>query len=193
MNSLILDSSAEYLSVGLKTDSVFLKTKYECFQRQSEFMIIEIEKVLKEAGIEGKEINEILVTVGPGSYTGLRIALTIAKIWGYSLNIPVYTFSSLEVLKNKDKPSICLMNARSKRSYVGIYDKDKVILKDEIQTNEEVLDLISKHLDYSLCGNLTYLDIKGEENDIFENMLEGKSEDKKVKDILTLKAIYLKD
>lgn len=193
MNTLLLDSSAEYLSVALKTDKEFLKLRYECFQRQSEFMIVEIDKLLKKANIEAKDVNEILLSEGPGSYTGLRISLTIAKIYGYSLNIPVYVYSSLDILKNKDKPSICLMNARSKRCYIGVYDKANCLVKDQVMSNEDVLKYISDHLDYAICGNTSYLDIKGENNDIFENMLAYKSEDKKVKDILSLKALYLKD
>ena len=89
MNSLILDSSDKYLEVSVAVDNkIVIRTAYECWQKQSENMIPEIDKALKEANIKPKEINEILVTVGPGSYTGVRIALTVAKVYAYALKIP---------------------------------------------------------------------------------------------------------
>ena len=69
---------------------------------------------------------------GPGSYTGIRIALTIAKTIVFALNIPLYLVSSLQVMKVGDKPTICLTNARSQRSYIGVYQGQKEILSDRI-------------------------------------------------------------
>ena len=80
MKVLILDSSNTDLSVGVSIDNkIIYKMSYEAWQRQSEFMIPEIEIAVKETGIELKDFDEILCGKGPGSYTGIRIALTIAK------------------------------------------------------------------------------------------------------------------
>lgn len=194
MISLLLDSSNTYLNVALGINNkIVSKISYECFQRQSEMMIPEIHNILKENNINSKDINEVLVTFGPGSYTGLRIALTIAKIYAYSLNIPCYTFSSLEVLQKENTPSICLMNARSKRSYFGVYLNNEVLVKDQVLTNLEVLNYINEHNDYALCGGINYLNLTSNGNDIFLNMIRLKDEKHLVKDILSLKAIYLKD
>ena len=194
MISLILDSSNVYLNVGLAINNKLVdKISYEAWQKQSEYMIPEIHNILSRNKIDPKNVNEILVTIGPGSYTGVRIALTIAKVYGYSLNIPVYTFSSLEVLEVKDKYSICLENARSKRSYIGVYFNKEVILKDQVLTNTEVLEYISKHQEYALCGDLEYLNLSSSPSDIFNTMLYLKNESKRVLDIKALKAIYLKD
>ena len=194
VKTLLLDSSGNYLNVALAIDNKIVKEiSYECFHKQSEMMVPEIENILNEYNLEAKDINEVIVTIGPGSYTGLRIALTIAKIMGYALNIPVYTLSSLEILEKKGETSICLINARSKRSYIGIYKDGEVIKEDGVITNEELEKLINEHKDYVLCGDLEYLDKVGYKADIFENMLRLKNESNLVKDIMSLKAVYLKD
>lgn len=194
MITLLLDSSNTLLVVGLAKDNKIIDSIiYEAWQKQSEYMILEINNILKRNEIDPKEVNEIIVTKGPGSYTGLRIALTIAKIYGYSLSIPVYAISSLQVLESHGHNSICLMNARSKRSYFAVYKDDVCIVNDTVLTNEEVLSYISSHQDYKICGELDYLSIKSNEYNILENMLFLKSDKNKVEDILTLKAIYLKD
>ncbi len=194
MLSLVLDSANKELLVALFKDNKKLdETRYEAWQRQSEFMLPELDKILKKNNVEPKSISEIVVTLGPGSYTGVRIALTIAKIYAYTLNIPCYAISSLQVLENPSKPSICLENARSGRSYVGVYDGKKVIVKDTIWSNGEVLKYISEHKDYALCGDLLYLDLIGERNDISSNLMFLKGEENKVENIFSLKAVYLKD
>lgn len=194
MITLLLDSSNTLLVVGLAKDNKIIDSIiYEAWQKQSEYMILEINNILKRNEIDPKEVNEIIVTKGPGSYTGLRIALTIAKIYGYSLSIPVYAISSLQVLESHGHNSICLMNARSKRSYFGLYEGNKCLIEDKVLTNEEVLSFINEHKDYKVCGELDYLNLTSAPYDILKNMISLKSEETKIKDILTLKAIYLKD
>lgn len=193
MNSLLLDSTYKDLNVGLKKGNDFFKTSYECYQQQSELMIPEIEKILKSNNVNPKDIQEIVVTEGPGSYTGLRIALTIAKIYSYIVKCPCYSLSSLNVLMKKDCPSICLMNARSGRSYFGVYLNNKCIEEDAVLENDKVLDYISKHPDYVVCGDANYLGVEGYKADLLENMYFLKNEENKVKDIYSLKAKYLKD
>ena len=193
MNTLILDSTNIDLNVGLYINGHLYFVSYPCRQQQSEKMIPEIDKLLKEYNLSPKDINEVLVTNGPGSYTGVRIALTIAKVYCYALKIPCYVFSSLEVLMNVNKPSICLINARSNRSYFAVYDKNKCLIQDEVKPNDEVLNFIKEHPEYNVCGDLEYLNLKGYKGNLFETMLLLKSKEHLVKDIFTLKAVYLKD
>lgn len=193
MNSLLLDSTYKDLNVGLGINGEVFETSYEAFQRQSELMIPEIEKILKEHNILPKEINEIIVTHGPGSYTGLRIALTIAKIYSYSTKADCYSLSSLNPLIKRGTTSICLLNARSGRSYLGVYNDRDCILEDQIFKNEEVIEYINNHKDFAVCGDTEYLGIEGFKADYIANMFFLKNEKNKVSDIFSLKATYLKD
>lgn len=193
MNSLLLDSTYKDLNVGLAINGEVYETSYEAYQRQSELMIPEIDKILKVHNLKPKEINEILVTHGPGSYTGLRIALTIAKVYSYVVKCNCYSLSSLNVLMKENIPSICLINARSNRSYIGVYNNSEVLLNDTIMTNDEVRKYIKDHGNYAVCGDTDYLGISGYKADLLKNMYLLKSEVNLVKDIYTLKATYLKD
>ena len=99
MLSLVLDSANKELLVAIFKDEKRIdETRYEAWQRQSEFMLPELDRILKKNNVDPKSIDEIIVTVGPGSYTGVRIALTIAKIYAYTLNIPCYAIYSLAAL-----------------------------------------------------------------------------------------------
>ena len=194
MISLLLDSSNIKLGVAIAIDDKIIDFKYyDAWQRQSEYMMSEIKALLNKNSIDPKDVNEIISTRGPGSYTGVRISLTIAKIWGFCRDINVFAISSLQVLKKNNEISVCVINARSMRSYIGIYEGNKVILEDTIYTNEEVKKLLDENPSYVLCGETSYLKREGFETNIFEQMLSIKKDSKPVSEILSLKPIYLKN
>ena len=164
---VILDSSATYLTVAIASkEAVIESISYEAWQCQSEKMIPELEELLNRHGFVSKDIVGVIVGIGPGSYTGIRIALTTAKILALSLNIPVYPVSSLHILKDGDKPTITLMNARSGRSYFAVYQGEKCLVPDQTKVNEDVLAYINEHPDYSIKGELAYLGLKDNVGDI---------------------------
>ena len=194
MIALLLDSSSAYLNVGfMKDDELFCYTSYESWQTQSEHMVPEIDKLMKENGLSRKDISAVVTAIGPGSYTGVRIALTIAKVTALSLDIPVYPVSSLRILKNGKKPSICLINARSGRSYFAVYEGEKTIISDTIKKNEEVLEYIKEHPDYFICGDARYLGFEFNDTNVCEQMVSLFPHLEKIDDALGLKPIYMKD
>lgn len=194
MYKLLLDSSNTSLSVGImKDDSLFDWTSYEAWQVQSEKMIPEIDKLLKKNNISKENIDGIITSIGPGSYTGVRIALTIAKVASLALNIPIYTISSLCVLKDNNKPSICLINARSGRSYFAVYHDKETIISDTIKKNDEVLEYIKEHPDYSICGDAKYLGFEKYDSNILKQMVSLFSCMEKCEEPLSLKPVYMKD
>ena len=194
MINLLLDSSNINLSVGIMLNDFLLDSvTYESWQTQSENMVPEIDKLLTKHNINIKDISGVVTAIGPGSYTGVRIALTIAKTIALALNIPIYPVSSLRILKDYDKPSICLINARSGRSYFGVYEGSKIIIPDCIKQNEEVINYINEHKNYSICGDARYLGFENKDTNVcfqmftlFENLTPCENH-------LGLKPIYMKD
>jgi len=194
MAALLLDSSNTSLSVGIESKGELLGfISYEAWQAQSEHMIPEIDNLLKKYSLTRKDITGVVTSIGPGSYTGVRISLTIAKVIALCLDVPIYPVSSLRVLKDNDKPSICLINARSGRSYFGVYEKDKVIVSDTIKTNEEVLAYIKEHPSYSICGNVSYLGYENLDSNICLQMASLFKSLSPFENSLALKPVYLKD
>ena len=196
MADIFLDSSSDILAVGVCKDenSKLLSTIYKCWQAQSEYMLPELEKLCNEASIDKKDIKRIFVAIGPGSYTGVRIALTIAKTIAVALNAEVYPISSLQILQKANAKSICLMDARSGRSYFAVYENDKVIEQDQIKTNDLVKEYISEHPDFVVCGNVKQLglDIVSNNENIIENMYRLRNSFAKIDNALSLKPVYMK-
>ena len=193
MITVLLDSSNTNLSVGIAKDNVLLDfISYEAWQRQSEYMIPELDKLLNKHNVQSSDIKDVIVAIGPGSYTGVRIAITIAKTICTALEATLYPVSSLRVLKDGVNPSICLINARSGRSYIGVYQDQKEILKDQIMTNDEVLKYISEHPDYHICGDTKYLNLEGVISNTVQEMLSLKASLEEINP-LSLKPVYMKE
>ena len=193
MVTVLLDSSNTNLSVGIAKDNTLLDyISYEAWQRQSEYMIVELNKLLEKHNIKKEDITDVIVAKGPGSYTGVRIAITIAKTIAVALDAKLYAVSSLRVQKDGTVPSICLINARSNRSYVGVYQNQDVILNDCIMKNDEVMKYIEDHPDYSVCGDTKYLNIQGIESNTMKEMLDLKDSLESINP-LSLKPVYMKD
>ena len=194
MYTVLLDSSNINLSVGLAKDNVLLKEiSYEAWQQQSEYMIVELNKLLEEFDVNYKDIDSIMVAIGPGSYTGVRIAITIAKTMALACNAKVYPVSSLRIEKDYQNPSICVINARSGRSYVGLYEGSKIIKEDSIWKNDEVIKFVNENPMYSLCGNAKYLGLEGKEVSVIQQMLSLKDDIEPIDNYLALKPVYMSD
>ena len=130
MVNILIDCSNVDLAIGLSENhKVIAKREYEAWQQQSELLVAELDKMLKANKVTRDQIAAVVVSKGPGSYTGVRIALSVAKVLSFAQNVPLYLASSLEMMKDGDKPSICLVNARSKRSYIGVYEGEKEIMR----------------------------------------------------------------
>lgn len=100
MHVLAIDVSVNGCSVAiLNTEtSAFYQKRMETDRGQAEFLIPMVENVVQEANLTMKEIGSIVVTRGPGSFTGVRIGLATAKTLGLALNIPVLGLSTLDVI-----------------------------------------------------------------------------------------------
>lgn len=194
MATLLLDSSNTSLSVGFENNGLLIGfTSYEAWQIQSEHMVPEIDKLMSELNLTRKDIKGIICSIGPGSYTGVRIALTIAKITSLACSCPIYPVSSLRVLKDNDKHSICVINARSNRSYFGVYQGKEILVSDSIKTNDEVKEYIASHPEYSICGDARYLGYENKDTNICKQMVSLKDSLTPSENDLAVKPVYMKD
>ena len=111
-----------------------------------------IDEAFKKTNLKPEDIDTIFVTNGPGSFTGIRIGLTIAKVMAWGLKIKVVPISSLELMASidTDKDYIApLIDARRDYVFAGLYDKnlnsiieDKHILLEEFKSLVKDKDLV---------------------------------------------------
>lgn len=189
-----VDTSEKMLFVCLYDGNKQLYVNaYEAWQRQSEYLVEEIAKAFESSGVSKKDLQAVVSSVGPGSYTGVRIGLTVAKTIAFSMQIPLYLVSSLELLQRFPVPSICVSNARSKRSYFGVYENGKAIVSDCIKPNDEVKAYIAEHPDYALCGDTSYLGLEGSPYDPADNYLRCIDEAHLCLNVHKASPVYLKD
>ena len=194
MATLLLDSSNTSLSVGFEKDGKLLGySSFEAWQVQSEYMVPEIDKLMTKLGLTRRDISGVVTAIGPGSYTGVRISLTIAKIVSLACECPIYPVSSLRVLKDGKKPSICVINARSGRSYFGVFEGEKVLVEDTIKTNDEVLEYIKNNPEFNVCGNAQYLGLENVDTNICLQMISLLKVLEPAENDLAVKPVYMKD
>lgn len=158
MRILYIDTSSSYLYTAIvEDDAPLAEIKEEYGQSLSEVALPKIVSMFKKTKLEANEIDKIIVVNGPGSFTGIRIGVTIAKVYAWSLNIPITTIYSLEAMSlsgNPKKVHVPMINARRGYVFAAIYDENqKAILKPQhilINDLEEKLKSIS---DYEIISN----------------------------------------
>ena len=104
MYSLILDSSTKILYVCLVCDNKVLFEKYlEGNKDHAKNIVYYVDLALKENNIEAKDLDEVICGYGPGSYTGVRMAVTVCKMLSVFMQKPLYTISSLKLMASSKK------------------------------------------------------------------------------------------
>ena len=87
MISLFLNTSSNYLSLCLYEDNKILASIHKQMDRDlSKETLFLLENMLKKEKLTPKDIDEIICVKGPGSFTGLRVGVTIATTFAYFLN-----------------------------------------------------------------------------------------------------------
>lgn len=142
---LCLETATTNCSVALSVDGKTLAIQEENNKKfsHSEKLHVFIEQVLQDSQIEKGQLDAIAVSKGPGSYTGLRIGVSAAKGLCFSLDIPLLSVPTLEVLaqqvNEKDGNIIPLLDARRMEVYSAVYNCEKIKIRDtraEILTSE---------------------------------------------------------
>ena len=125
MQILALDTSTEYCSVALWQDGEVISHCELVGQKHSEILMPMLDKQLHEAGVKVADLNGIAFGMGPGSFTGVRIACGVAQGLALGANLPVVGICTLEALaEGAGKPKvIAALDARMSEVYHAAYIK----------------------------------------------------------------------
>jgi len=128
MRSLYIDTSSSFLYAGIAEENQLLAECKKRFDHElSKEALPEIIKLFETANLKPEQIDKIIVVNGPGSFTGIRIGITIAKVYAWSLNIAITTITSLEAMAISSKSKMIhvpMMDARRGYVFAAIYDEE---------------------------------------------------------------------
>jgi len=140
MKILVFDTCLDKMYVTLADNDKILSSKVvinKDNKYHSAFLISTIKEVLKENNLTPKDLNAIGTNIGPGSFTGIRACVTVARVMAQQLNIPAVGVPSLEVLSkinSTSKPAAVALDARKNSAYLFIDGEIKgAVLIDEVK------------------------------------------------------------
>lgn len=151
MITLFIDTSSNDVSIAVLGNNKILSSITKSIPNKHSIYTVDfIDKCLKMASISPSDIEKIMVVSGPGSFTGLRIGIDIAKVYAYLQKIPLILISSLKSraisCKNSSSYYLSLINAKSDNYYLGLYDTSyNEVMEEHFSNIEEVLKIINEY------------------------------------------------
>ena len=127
MRTLILDSATNKLYVSLVIDGKVVYEVYTASEKgHAKAIMVEIDAACKAGGIELINIDNVVVGIGPGSYTGVRMAVTVGKMLATMADIKLYTISTLVLMASgMEGVVLSTIDARRGNCFGCVYDIDK--------------------------------------------------------------------
>ena len=162
MKLLAIDTSTAIASFAISNGKKLYQKQIEGVRQHAQQILPVIEELLAESNLEIKELDGIVFGRGPGSFTGLRVACSVAKALGYSNDLPLYPVSSLAAIafktfqqKSASGVDYCLalIDARMDQVYWGVFSKQQFDAPEQVTNPEDVISEPDKEL---LLGGVGY-------------------------------------
>ena len=120
---------------------------YSCIINSDEnyhslYLIKKLKSIFEQNSMDLSNLDAIIVNSGPGSFTGIRVTLSVAKVISGELNIPLVALNSAEILLDAFSCDKMLMDARRDMYYLGDSEKIELILKENIKDKINKTDKI---------------------------------------------------
>lgn len=196
MISLLIDTCSTNIVIGLLKEEALIDKVIDINDNNlSTRFVTMIDNIFKKNDIDIKDVDKIFIAVGPGSFTGIRVGVTFAKVMAWTLNKKVIPFSSLELMATTEDDSeviVPMIDARRGYVFAGAYSKslDSVIGDRYVLLGDLINDL-SNYNDVVYISNDT-LDVDTKKaNYNIEKLVKKHMSDEGV-DPHTLNPVYLK-
>ena len=133
MYTLFLDTHSHLITVSLYNEKNTITKTQESNSSHAVYLVPMIDSILKENNLTVKNIDSIVAVNGPGSFTGLRIGLSVAKTMAYSLNVPIYLISSLTsyLISDDSATDKIAIIEENKGYYISIFNKNNESIQKE--------------------------------------------------------------
>ena len=157
MKVLAFDTSSKALSLAILEDKqVLAETTINIKKNHSITLMPAIDFLMASLDLTPKDLDRIVVAEGPGSYTGLRIAVATAKTLAHTLNIELVGMSSLLALVPRQQEGLFvpLMDARRNNVYAGFYENAKPVTPEAHLSFAEVLEKVKDAEQVTFVGEV---------------------------------------
>ena len=196
MITLFIDTSTDTLSVAVFKDNILLSGDCILSKDHSTNSLLKIQELFEINNLDPMSVNRIMVINGPGSFTGLRIGVTIAKIYAWACKakvIPISTLRAYALSYGYYNYYVPIIDARRDYVYGAIYNKDyKVVMIDTYISKTEILNKIRELDNVLVIGDTNLGDYESVSKKInVEKVYECYKNDKGISPHL-LNPIYLK-
>lgn len=148
---LACDTSGQTTSLALiEGDTVLVETTMECVNPRSSTLLTEIAKTLDQAGYTIRDMDLLAVTIGPGSFTGIRVGMASMKGLAYATKTPLIGVDSLSALAYpllyRSTPVLVAIDARKSELYAALYDENgSLISGPAVWGPDDLLVTVSTH------------------------------------------------
>lgn len=193
MKQLFIDTAHRHLTVACVENGLIVSMVHqEAFKSQSEKVMDAIHQCFTSADWQPRQLQSVILTEGPGSYTGVRIAMTIAKVLASVASIQVFTTTTLQLIAATGKNTFVMLDARSSRVYGGLVHDGQLVQSPAIYTIEQVKQFKEANSHWQFAGDLHLLNEADSQSDIREGILTCIRYARLIEDIDALTPMYLK-
>ena len=156
MKALSIDCAVSRLMISDKNDDKIFTSIYDIGMKQSESIVPAIDYALEKVLLSPSELDYTAITLGPGSFTGLRLGISAAKAIELAYNVPVYGISTLTMhaycFKDFELPVLAAIDANKNKYYANLSDKNKTILEDGDWDTDIIIKNVKKIKKLIVCG-----------------------------------------
>lgn len=147
MNTLIIDCSAGMSLILLKGDETFSYVD-ENQKKHTDELLLKLDELLAKANLKLKQIDNLCVCVGPGSFTGIRVAISIVKGIAVSGDFKIFVLSNFDIYESLEY-GVLVLEGFSNNVYARFFDHD--VFVDKCVSIEELhSEIINKNKDYKI-------------------------------------------
>ena len=147
MKTLFISTYSGVVTIGLLISGKLLAKKEVVSERShSKYLVPLIEEILEEHQMNSAALNEVIVVNGPGSFTGVRLGVTVAKTLAYTLSIPIKTITSIEAIalsvSDFSKGVISIPDAKG--FYFAFFKDNTIVSEIQYKKRDDYLNYIKE-------------------------------------------------
>lgn len=156
MNILLFDTSTQILSIALKCDKFYEERLIDGNFSHSEDLLTEVTAILDRAKIKLADLDMLICTKGPGSFTGIRVGMVTMKGFASALSIPLVSVGTLEAIEESASlykgAILSVIDAKKKRFYQRLSFNGEVVVPDSDMSPEDIIESLKAYEEVLVTG-----------------------------------------